>query len=108
MIYTLFFSRLRQLSDESAREYQERLAALRERARTEFPGFVDQKSFTSEDGERLTVVRFEDRESLNDWSADAEHREGKRRGRREYYQEYRVVVCEELRERTWTRETEEP
>ena len=56
---------------------------LDQRART-FPGFVDVKSFKAEDGERLTVVWWQDKESLRVWASDARHRFAKQTGREQY------------------------
>ena len=105
MIHTLFFSRFRSdMSPELLEEYNAQSADLVKRVREHFPGFVDAKKFLSEDGERLTVVRFEDDEALKAWSRDPEHMDGKRRGRKDYFGEYRIVVCEEVREMKWERE----
>lgn len=99
MIYTLFFSRLRNLEPADAADYESRQEALARLAREKYPGFVDLKSYVSDDGERLTVVRFEDDASQRAWARDAEHLEAQRRGRSVYYESYRIVICEHLRER---------
>ena len=75
MIYTLFFSTLRDLPPAETEEYQQRAGALRERAEAEHPGFLGMKTYVAEDGERLTVVRFEDQASQRGWKRDAAHRE---------------------------------
>jgi heme-degrading monooxygenase HmoA len=102
VVHTLFFSRFRDaMSAETLAEYETRAASLAVRAREAAPGFVDIKSFRAEDGERLTLVRFETMEQQKSWSADRVHLEGKRRGRSDYYAEYRIVVCEQVEEREW-------
>jgi heme-degrading monooxygenase HmoA len=101
MIYTLFFSRLRDLSPEDRADYLERVEALRSLAGAEHPGFVDIKSFTAEDGERLSVVRFRDEDSLAGWRRDATHREAQALGRSVFYGRYRIVTCQQLDEHEW-------
>lgn len=107
MIYTLFFSRLRDRGAEAQEQYVRHSDALEKRVSTEFPGFVDTKTFTAEDGERLTVVRFRDAEAQRAWASDDVHNEAQERGRQEYYDEYRITLCQELRSHGWVRETEE-
>lgn len=103
MIYTLFYSNLADLEPERLEEYGEQAAALRSRAEASYPGFVDQKTFTADDGERLTVVRFRDPESQAAWRQDSVHRNAQRKGRDTWYERYRIVVCEEVRSRSWSR-----
>ena len=56
------------------------------------PGYVEHKTFTAEDGERVTVVTFADRPSHEAWARDPEHREAQRAGVRDYYEEYSISV----------------
>lgn len=97
MLYTLFFSKMRDLSAAELDEYHERLGALKELAATEHPGFVDMKTYVAEDGDRLTVVRFRDSESQRAWREVPKHREAQARGRTHYYEQFHIVVCEEVR-----------
>ena len=53
--------------------YAEMADEMNQLART-MPGFVDVKSYTSEDGERLTVVWWENQEGLKAWRDQARHR----------------------------------
>ena len=101
MIYTLFFSRLRDLSPDLQAAYGGRSVQLFERASERYPGFVDIKSFVAEDGERLSVVRFRDEESQRGWKLDPVHRESQAEGRSDFYERYRVAVCEEVRSYEW-------
>jgi len=107
MIYTLFFSRLRDRGPKAHEQYLRHSDSLEQRVSTEFPGFVDTKTFVAEDGERLTLVRFQDAESQHAWASDALHNQAQERGREEYYDEYRITLCRELRSHGWVRETEE-
>lgn len=60
---------------------------------TSMPGFVDFKTFTAEDGERLTVVTFSDPESQQAWREQVEHVAAQVAGRGRYYDEYSLQVC---------------
>lgn len=103
MVYTLFFSRMRDLGPGGREAYSEHAAAVLERAMTEHPGFVSHKTFVAEDGERLTVVAFQDAASRRGWKVDPVHREAQAKGRTDYYEHYRIVLCDEVREHEWTR-----
>ena len=70
--------------------------AMFERART-FPGFVDVKSFKADDGERLTVVWWENEETLAVWRNDMAHRAVQEKGRERWYQYYKMDVAQVVR-----------
>jgi len=57
------------------------------------PGFIDVKSYTSEDGERLTVVWWRDEESLREWRQQMRHREAQKTGREKWYEYYHMEVA---------------
>ena len=59
----------------------------------ENPGFVDVRHDTAEDGERLTVAWFEDKESLREWRNLPRHREAQATGRKKWYQYYKMEVA---------------
>ncbi len=64
---------------------------------SKLPGFVSERSYTAEDGERLTLVEFESEESLEAWRRHPEHNAAQRKGRERYYTAYSSQVCKELR-----------
>jgi heme-degrading monooxygenase HmoA len=68
------------------------------------PGFIDVKSYSSEDGERLTVVRWQDRETLRQWREQERHRVAQRTGRERWYAYYKMEVAEVVRETSFTRD----
>lgn len=103
MIYTLFFSRLKELSPQERTDYESRAGALRRLAEEAHPGFVDMKTYVAEDGERLTVVRFRDAGAQERWRREPVHREAQGQGRGVFYEEYRIAVCELVREHGWRR-----
>lgn len=91
-VVTVFRSRLR---PEATAEYEElapRMLALAE----SMPGFVDAKTFTAEDGERVTVVTFESLATHRAWRDQPEHGGAQRAGRERLYAHYRIQVCTEL------------
>jgi heme-degrading monooxygenase HmoA len=61
-------------------------------ART-MPGFVSEKDFFAEDGERVTIVEFEHAEGLHAWRTNPEHRAAQKLARERYYTEYHIQVC---------------
>ena len=94
MIVTVFRSRLK----PDAREAYDPVAIhMSELART-MPGYISHKVFTADDGERVTIVEFESEEAQRAWATHPEHRAGQIQGRREFYSEYKLQVCELKRE----------
>ena len=69
--------------------------------RVALPGFVDFKSFTAEDGERVSLVTFASPDAQRAWREDPRHRAAQERGRREFYLEYSVQVGECVHVSTW-------
>ena len=94
MILTVFRSRL---NDEASEEYAGLAPRISELARS-MPGYRSHKVFVAEDGERVTIVEFEDEESQRNWSVNGEHVAAKQRGRQRLYAEYSLQVCSVLRE----------
>ncbi len=89
MIVTVFRSRLKPgLRDE----YVALVARMEELARTT-PGYISHKGFFADDGERLTIVEFENEEGLRAWRTNPEHLAAQRLARRKYYTEYHIQVC---------------
>lgn len=100
MVLTVFRSRLR---EQARAEYEALAPRISELARS-MPGYRSHKSFVAEDGERLTLVEFEDESSQQAWAAQLEHAAAQRRGRGEFYAEYSLQICEVRRESRFTRE----
>ncbi|MDH3293781.1 MAG: antibiotic biosynthesis monooxygenase [Acidimicrobiia bacterium] len=89
MILTVFRNRL---NPEHSAEYHDlspRIAALADH----MPGFISRKTFTADDGERVTVVEFADQESHQAWARHPGHREAMAKGRDRFYQYYDIKVC---------------
>jgi len=89
MIVVLFRSRLTAQAGDDYAAMDKELSAIVRQA----PGFIDVKSFKSEDGERLTVVWWEDKETLRQWRDLHVHREAQATGRRKWYEYYKMEVA---------------
>lgn len=98
MIVILFRSRLTAGADYVAMD-----AELDKLVRVQ-PGFIDVKSFTASDGERLTLVWWKDRETLLQWRNLPRHREAQEAGRAKWYEYYRMEVAEVFRTSDFARE----
>jgi heme-degrading monooxygenase HmoA len=98
MIVTIFRNRLKPENVAEYYEWAERIAAL---AQT-MPGYVSHKGFTAEDGERVTIVEFADEASQRGWSTQMQHVEAKKKGRADFYSEYKIQICKVERESTFT------
>jgi heme-degrading monooxygenase HmoA len=92
MKLVVFRNRLR----EGASGYGETAVAMAELV-AEQPGFVEVKTFTADDGERVTLGYFEDLAALERWGRHAEHLEAQEQGRQEFYSAYDLEVCDILR-----------
>jgi len=102
MIVVLFRSKL--VSTASTDGYDEMAQEMDDLART-MPGFIDVKSFKAEDGERLTIVWWQDEETLRAWREQARHRVAQRTGRERWYEYYKLEVAEVIRAKNFDRPT---
>ena len=100
MIVILFRSKL---TSAAGADYMRTSDALESYVKTK-PGFIAVKSFTSEDGERLTVVWWKDRETLEDWRNDLRHVAAQNTGRERWYEYYKMEVAEVFRESKFERQ----
>lgn len=90
MIVVLFWSRL---TSEAGDDYSAMAAEMVERA-TRTPGFVDFKSFAAKDGERLSVIHWQDEATMQLWANDERHRLAQKLGREKWYQYFRLEVAQ--------------
>lgn len=98
MIVTVFRSRLRPgLRDE----YVALVDRMAEIAST-MPGYISHKGFFADDGERVTIVEFEQEEGLTAWRRHPEHIAAQKLARQKYYTAYHVQVCTLARESKFT------
>lgn len=94
MIVTIFRSRLRPEAQDEYYQWAKRMSAL---AQT-MPGYVSHKAYVAEDGERLTLIEFESAADVQTWAAHPDHVQAKKLGRQQFFINYRVQVCELLRD----------
>ena len=101
MIVVLFRSRLVDAPDG----YGEMAQEMEDLAKT-MPGFIDVKAYKAEDGERLTVVWWENEETLKGWREHMRHRVAQRFGRDQWYQNYTIEVADVIRANAFERPSE--
>ena len=94
MIVTVFRSRVKPEVQQEYMQWAGRMSALAK----EMPGYISHKGFVAEDGEKVTIVEFESAEAQRAWSLHPEHVDAKKKGRKDFYVEYRVQVCEVVRD----------
>ena len=100
MLVVLFRSKLVDAPDGYAEMAEEMLAL----AKT-MPGFVDVKAFKADDGERLTLVWWQDEDTLRQWRTNARHLVAQKAGRERWYEYYTLEVAEVKRTRDFARPT---
>jgi heme-degrading monooxygenase HmoA len=101
VIITLFRSRLR---PEHEKEYAEWAARMHDIA-VKTPGFISIKTFSAEDGERVSIVEFESEETMRGWREQPDHRQAQELGRKLFYSEYRIQVCQPIRDYSFPKKT---
>ena len=65
------------------------------------PGYISHKGFVADDGERVTLVEFESEEAQRAWAMHPEHLEAQRKGRQDFYNEFRIQICTVQRQREY-------
>lgn len=94
MVVVVFRSRLKpgvetDMASEGLRMYE--LAAG-------MPGFLGYKEYQAEDGEYVAIVEFASHANLAAWRDHPEHKAMQSRGREEWFAEYRIQVCDVVRD----------
>ena len=101
MVITLVRSRLR---PEHEQEYSDWAARMHDLA-VKMPGFISIKTFSAEDGERVSIVEFESEETMRRWREDSDHRQAQELGRKLFCSEYRIQVCQPIRDYSFPKKT---
>ena len=104
MVITIFRSRLR---PEHQEEYAQWATRIHDIA-VHMPGFISIKTFTAEDGERVSLVEFESEEAMQVWREQADHRQAQEFGRKLFYSEYHIQVCQIIRDYSFPKKTGAP
>lgn len=94
MVIALIRTQLRADADMSA--YEQLNARMFELVQR-IPGFVSARSYRSDDGDEISLIRFASADALRAWRDHPEHREVQHRGREEFYAAYDVEICEVVR-----------
>ena len=94
MIVTVFRSRVKPEVQEEYMHWANRMSTLAQG----MPGYISHKGFLAEDGEKVTIVEFESEETQRAWAQHPEHIGAKKKGRADFYTEYKVQTCSLLRE----------
>jgi heme-degrading monooxygenase HmoA len=76
----------------------------------DFDGFISVERFESltEPGKLLSLSVFRDEEALNRWRNVVEHREAQKKGRSDYFQDYRLRIASVIRDYGMTKRDEVP
>ncbi len=101
MVITIFRSRL---CAEHQEQYSQWAARMHDLA-SAMPGFISIKTFTAEDGERVSLVEFESEKTMRHWKEQADHRQAQELGRQLFYSEYRIQVCQPIRDYSFPKKT---
>jgi heme-degrading monooxygenase HmoA len=99
VIVVLFRARMTEQAGEDLDEMNDRMLEIARGLPDS--GFVDMRSYTSDDGEHLAVVWWRDWDSLRRWREDPRHREAQQLGRERWFTEYEIQVTELVRESTF-------
>lgn len=95
MVVVLFGTQKRE--DIDLEEYAARNERMYELVQ-QIPGFLGIKGYVSEDGDRISIARFESEDALGQWRFQPEHVETQRLARERYYESYWVQVCKTIRD----------
>ncbi len=98
MVLVVFGTKMRDDADlEEYARHQERMRALVQ----ETPGFISIKGFVGEDGEEISIARFESDEAVKLWRSHPEHLLTQRRAREAFYASYWIQVSTTIRDYAW-------
>jgi heme-degrading monooxygenase HmoA len=93
MLVVIFRSRLR---DDAGPDYGPLSDRMVELAKS-MPGFISFRHYKADDGERVSIVEFEDEQTMAAWRTNAEHLVAQKRGREEFYEEFHLQVLTPVR-----------
>ena len=94
MVVVIFRSRLRPGVEAQIETLGGRIYALG----SAMPGFISYREYAAADGESVAIVEFDSHESLRAWREQAEHKEAQQAGRDRFFSEYRITVCDPVRD----------
>jgi heme-degrading monooxygenase HmoA len=94
MVIVMIRTQLRPDADLAA---YERLSERMDALVSDFPGYLSAKSYRGEDGDEISLIRFESADALRRWRDHPEHLDAQRQGREAFYAAYDIEVCEVTR-----------
>ncbi len=95
--YAVIFTSVRTEGDDGYAQMAERMVELAQKQK----GFLGVES--AREGVGITVSYWKDRESIDRWKADAEHRIAQRLGKEKWYAAYRIRIAKVEEERVFER-----
>jgi heme-degrading monooxygenase HmoA len=95
MFVVVFRSRLTEMAGADFDEMSDEMLSLAKAIPDS--GFVDLRTYVSEDGERLAVVWWRDEQTLDIWRKHVRHRQAQRLGRERWYSFYDIDVAQVVR-----------
>ncbi|MCB1318705.1 MAG: antibiotic biosynthesis monooxygenase [Leptospiraceae bacterium] len=93
--FAVIFSSLRSTDDP---EGYAAMAERMERMAAEQPGFLGVESVRDSSGRGITVSYWESLDAVRAWRAQPAHIDAQKKGKAQWYREYRIRVCEMLYE----------
>ncbi|PCH75177.1 MAG: antibiotic biosynthesis monooxygenase [Flavobacteriaceae bacterium] len=90
--YAVLFTSLRTVEDKGYNEMSERMVDL---ARNQ-PGFIGVESARETVG--ITISYWETLEDIKQWRLQSEHKIAREQGKKIWYSEFKVRICQVLRE----------
>ncbi|MBW2313990.1 MAG: antibiotic biosynthesis monooxygenase [Deltaproteobacteria bacterium] len=100
MVLTVFRSRVRPEEAEAFHALADEMMALAQ----SMPGFRSYEVFVSESGERASLIEFDTAEELRAWREHPRHVAAQREGRDRFYENYRLQVCQPIRQSDFQRQ----
>lgn len=94
MVVTVFRSRLKPGMEAEIEPVGARMYELA----SSMPGFISYREYQSDDGESVALVEFDSKDSLAAWRNHPEHLAAQAQGRSRWFADYRIQVCEVVRE----------
>ena len=94
MVVTIFKHRMQPGVDREYGAEVPRLLAIAQK----MPGFASIKGYAADDGEQLILIEFENEQALAAWREHPDHLIAQELGRSKYYSEYKIQVCNTIRE----------
>ena len=102
MVIVVFGTKMR--ADADLEDYARHSQRMRELVR-QIPGFISIKGFVGEDGEEISIARFDSESAVKAWRSHPEHLLTQRRAREVFYESYWVQVCHTVRDYEWGLDT---